>query len=270
VSTSPLIELVGATKRFPSGTGTVLTAVRELSLTVEAGEFVAVVGPTGCGKSTTLSLVSGLEPASAGEVRVHGEPVVSIPDGVGYVFQNDAVMPWRSVLDNVASGPRFRGVPKARARALAADWVERVGLAGFEKYYPHQLSGGMRKRVALAQTLVTQPRIMLMDEPFSALDVQTRALMQDELLRLWSGTGAAVVFVTHDLEEAVALADRVVVLTTSPATVKDVFAVDLPRPREVEELRLTEAFLRIYREVWQSLRVEVDKARATGGTADVA
>ena len=266
---SPLIELIGATKRFPSGSGSVHTAVRDLTLTVQPGEFVAVVGPTGCGKSTTLSLVSGLQPASAGQVRVHGEPVTSIPDGVGYMFQNDAVMPWRSVLDNVASGPRFRGESKAEARRQAADWVERVGLAGFEKYYPHQLSGGMRKRVALAQTLVTSPRIMLMDEPFSALDVQTRSLMQDELLRLWSGSGAAVIFVTHDLEEAIALADRVIVLTSSPATVKDVFDVGLPRPRKVEELRITEEFLAIYREVWDSLRTEVEKARK-GGTANVA
>ncbi|WAL66563.1 ABC transporter ATP-binding protein [Amycolatopsis cynarae] len=265
----PLIELIGATKRFPSGTGSVHTAVSDLTLSVRPGEFVAVVGPTGCGKSTTLSLVSGLQPPSAGQVRVHGKPVESIPDGVGYMFQTDAVMPWRSVLDNVASGPRFRGVPKAEAREQAADWISRVGLAGFEKYYPHQLSGGMRKRVALAQTLVTSPRILLMDEPFSALDVQTRALMQDELLRLWSGTGAAVIFVTHDLEEAVALADRVVVLTSSPATVKDVFDVGLPRPRKVEELRLTEEFLAIYREVWESLRTEVEKSRA-GGRADVA
>ncbi|GHF45099.1 NitT/TauT family transport system ATP-binding protein [Amycolatopsis bartoniae] len=266
---SPLIELIGATKRFPSGSGSVHTAVRDLDLAVAPGEFVAVVGPTGCGKSTTLSLISGLQPASAGQVKVNGQPVTSIPDGVGYMFQTDAVMPWRSVLDNVASGPRFRGASKAEARKQAADWIERVGLAGFEKYYPHQLSGGMRKRVALAQTLVTKPAIMLMDEPFSALDVQTRALMQDELLRLWSGSGAAVVFVTHDLEEAIALADKVVVLTTSPATVKDVFAVDLPRPRKVEELRITEDFLRIYREVWESLRVEVEKARRKG-TADVA
>ncbi|HET6500953.1 MAG TPA: ABC transporter ATP-binding protein [Amycolatopsis sp.] len=265
----PLIELIGATKRFPSGSGSVHTAVRELTLAVAPGEFVAVVGPTGCGKSTTLSLVSGLQRPSAGEVRVHGRPVTSIPDGVGYVFQNDAVLPWRSVLDNVASGPRFRGVPRSRARQQAAEWVRRVGLGGFERYYPHQLSGGMRKRVALAQTLVTDPSIMLMDEPFSALDVQTRSLMQDELLRLWSGSGAAVVFVTHDLEEAISLADRVVVLTAGPATVKATFDIGLPRPRKVEELRLTEEFLRIYREVWESLRAEVEKSRKAGA-ADVA
>ena len=262
----PLIELIGATKRFPSGSGSVHTAVRELSMTVDPGEFVAVVGPTGCGKSTTLSLVSGLQPASAGQVRVNGAEVTAIPDGVGYMFQTDAVMPWRSVLDNVASGPRFRGESKVDARAKAADWIGRVGLAGFEKYYPHQLSGGMRKRVALAQTLVTDPKILLMDEPFSALDVQTRALMQDELLRLWSGSGAAVIFVTHDLDEAIALADKVVVLTTSPATVKDVFEVPLERPRKVEDLRLTEEFRKIYSDIWESLRGEVDKARQKGVT----
>jgi NitT/TauT family transport system ATP-binding protein len=256
-----VIELRGATKRFRGTSGGIHTAVHDLTMTVAANEFVAVVGPTGCGKSTTLSLVSGLEPPSTGEVLVAGSPVRGIPDGVGYMFQNDAVLPWRSVLDNVAAGPRYRGESRSAARARARTWVERVGLAGFEGYYPHQLSGGMRKRVALAQTLVNQPSILLMDEPFSALDVQTRSLMQDELLRLWSGTGAAVIFVTHDLEEAIALADRVIVMTASPATVKASFRVPLDRPRDVEELRLSTEFLEIYREIWQSLRDEVEKAR---------
>jgi NitT/TauT family transport system ATP-binding protein len=257
-----VIALRNATKRFPGTGGEPHTAVRDLTFSVQAGEFVAVVGPTGCGKSTTLSLVSGLAPASSGEVEVDGRPVRGIPDGIGYMFQTDAIMPWRSVVDNVAAGPRYRGVPKAAAREKAMVWVERVGLAAFAKYYPHQLSGGMRKRVALAQTLVNEPRIMLMDEPFSALDVQTRALMQDELLRLWAGTGAAVVFVTHDLEEAIALADRVVVMTSSPATVKAIFDVPLPRPRDVEEIRLTPAFVEAYREIWSSLREEVARARS--------
>ncbi|WP_345129057.1 ABC transporter ATP-binding protein [Dactylosporangium darangshiense] len=254
-----MIELRGATKRFRGSSG-IMTAVHDLTISIRPGEFVAVVGPTGCGKSTTLSLVSGLEPPSSGEVLVDGAPVRGIPAGVGYMFQQDAILPWKNVLDNVAAGPRFRGVPKARARADAATWVERVGLAGFEAYYPHQLSGGMRKRVALAQTLVNEPKIILMDEPFSALDVQTRALMQDELLRLWAGT-AAVIFVTHDLEEAIALADRVIVLTAVPATVKADFTINLPRPRDVEEIRLTTAFLDIYREIWDSLREEVARAR---------
>jgi sulfonate transport system ATP-binding protein len=260
----PVIELRQATKRFRGSSGGVHTAVSDLTMTVAPGEFVAVVGPTGCGKSTTLSLVSGLEPPSAGEALVGGSPVRGIPDGIGYMFQQDAIMPWRSVVDNVAAGPRYRGATKAAARAKARDWVQRVGLGGFERYYPHQLSGGMRKRVALAQTLVNEPRIMLMDEPFSALDVQTRALMQDELLRLWSGSEAAVVFVTHDLEEAIALADRVIVMTASPATVKGSFDVPIERPRDVEEIRLSTEFLEIYREIWNSLREEVETARERG------
>jgi NitT/TauT family transport system ATP-binding protein len=264
------IQLRGATKRFRSSSGGVHTAVRDLDLSVRTGEFVAVVGPTGCGKSTTLSLVSGLEPPSAGEVLVYGTPVTEIPKGVGYMFQSDAVLPWRSVLDNVATGPRYRGASKREARERARDWVERVGLGGFESYYPHQLSGGMRKRVALAQTLVNEPSILLMDEPFSALDVQTRGLMQDELLRLWAETsGAAVVFVTHDLEEAVVLGDRVVVMTAGPATVKASFDVPLKRPRDAEEIRLTREFLDIYREVWESLReeVQITRERSAGHAA---
>ncbi len=258
---TPLVQLKSATKRFPNGRGGLHTAIRDVDLDVGAGQFVAVVGPTGCGKSTTLSLISGLQPASAGTVTVGGEPVRGIPEGVGYMFQSDAMLPWRSVLANVAAGPQWRGVAKDEARRRARDWIARVGLEGFENYYMHQLSGGMRKRVALAQTLVNEPRILLMDEPFSALDVQTRALMQQELLRLWAGSGAAVVFVTHDLEEAIVLADRVVVMTASPARVKASYQVHLERPRDVEELRTTTAFIDIYREIWKSLSSEVDLAR---------
>ncbi len=261
---TPVVQLRNATKRFLTSAGTAHTAVLDIDLDVRAGEFVAVVGPTGCGKSTTLSLISGLAPPSDGTVLVDGAPVVGIPAGVGYMFQADAMLPWRTVLANVAAGPRWRGVPKAEAHAKAREWITRVGLAGFEDYYMHQLSGGMRKRVALAQTLVTEPRILLMDEPFSALDVQTRALMQDELLRLWGGTDAAVVFVTHDLEEAISLADRVVVMTAGPARVKQEFRIDLPRPRDVEELRMTHAFVAVYREIWACLSSEVAVAREAG------
>ncbi|HTL22647.1 MAG TPA: ATP-binding cassette domain-containing protein, partial [Mycobacteriales bacterium] len=164
------IRLSGATKAFPTRDGS-YTAIHDVDLTVRRGEFVSVVGPTGCGKSTTLSLVSGLEPATAGLVEVDGRPVVGIPEGLGYMFQSDAVLPWRSVLDNVAAGPRYRGTAKRDAQEQARDWVQRVGLGGFEDYHPHQLSGGMRKRVALAQTLINEPSILLMDEPFGALDV---------------------------------------------------------------------------------------------------
>ena len=263
-SENTAIRLSGATKAFPTRDGLTYTAIRDVDLTVRRGEFVSVVGPTGCGKSTTLSLVSGLHPATSGRVEVDGRDVDGIPDGLGYMFQQDAVLPWRTVLDNVAAGPRYRGTPKREAQALAQDWVVKVGLAGFEDYHPHQLSGGMRKRVALAQTLINEPSILLMDEPFGALDVQTREHMQDLLLDLWSGTGAAVVFVTHDLTEAIALADTVVVMTAGPATVKASVPVSLDRPRQVEEIRLTPAFIELYRHIWESLRVEVELTRTRG------
>src|SRR5204862_6274955 len=209
---TPAIELRGVTKRFLAPSGGIYTALRDLNLAVEPGEFCAVVGPTGCGKSTTLSLISGLEPASAGEVLVDGAPVTGIGPGIASMFQTDAVFPWKSVLGNVAAGPLFRGAPKRQALDNARDWLRRVGLSGFADRHPHQLSGGMRKRVALAQSLINEPRILLMDEPFSALDVQTRSIMENELLSLWANTRASVVFVTHDLEEAIALADRVFVI----------------------------------------------------------
>jgi len=262
----PAISLRDATKQFATKSGQPFTAIHDVTLDIAPGEFVTVVGPTGCGKSTTLSLVSGLEPATVGSVAVAGEPVSGIPAGVGYMFQADAILPWKTVLDNIALGLRYRKMPAKQAHERARDWIQRVGLAGFEDRYPHQLSGGMRKRVAMAQTLITEPTVLLMDEPFGALDVQTRELMQDELLRLWSGSGAAVVFVTHDLTEAIALADRVVVMTAGPATIKDIVAIDLPRPRKVEEIRLTEEFTELYRRVWDSLREEVEITRARGAS----
>jgi NitT/TauT family transport system ATP-binding protein len=259
----PAIELKGVTKDFKSPDGSLYRALRDLDLTVAQGEFCAVVGPTGCGKSTTLTLISGLERASAGQVQVQGEPVRGITPGVGFMFQTDAILPWKTVLDNVAAGPRFRGVAKAKALGTARDWIRRVGLAGFENRFPHQLSGGMRKRVALAQNLINEPRILLMDEPFSALDVQTRAIMSGELLTLWEQTRPAVVFVTHDLEEAIALADKVVVLTAGPGgTVKATYGVTLPRPRVVQEIRFQPEFVALYQQIWEALRAEVDIAYA--------
>jgi NitT/TauT family transport system ATP-binding protein len=183
--------------------------------------------------------------------------VQGIDRRIGYVFQTDAIFPWKNVLSNVVAGPLFRSQPKATALQLAHDWITRVGLAGFEDRYPHQLSGGMRKRVALAQTFINEPQILLMDEPFSALDVQTRTLMGNELLKLWSSISASVVFVTHDLEEAIALADRVCVLTAGPATVKGIYTIDLPRPRNVAEIRFEPRFVQLYHDIWEDLRNEV-------------
>jgi len=183
--------------------------------------------------------------------------VTGIGTGIGYVFQSDAVFPWKTVLENVAAGPRYRGITNRDAREQAREWISRVGLSGFEDRYPYQLSGGMRKRVALAQSLINNPQILLMDEPFSALDVQTRSLMENELLGLWAASSASVVFVTHDLEEAISLSDRVFVITAGPGTVKSNYKVDLPRPRNVAEIRFEPHFGEIYQEIWNDLRDEV-------------
>jgi NitT/TauT family transport system ATP-binding protein len=254
---TPAIELRGVTKRFLTPSGGIYTALHDLNLAVQPGEFCAVVGPTGCGKSTTLALISGLEPASEGEVEVLGKPVRGIAEEIGYVFQTDAVFPWKTVLDNIAAGPRYHGQTTAQARSMAREWIGRVGLTGFEDRYPYQLSGGMRKRVALAQSLINEPKILLMDEPFSALDVQTRALMENELLSLWANTRASVVFVTHDLEEAIAMADRVFVISAGPGTVKANYPVPLSRPRNVTEIRMQPQFSQIYSEIWNDLKDEV-------------
>jgi len=255
------VEFTGVTKRFVSPKGAVMTAIRDVNLTIEPGEFCAIVGPTGCGKSTTLTLAAGLDRPSAGEVRVSGKVVEGITKGAGFVFQTDALMPWKSVLANVALGPTFGGVPKQKAYDMARRWLQVVGLTGFDNHYPHQLSGGMRKRVALAAALMTEPTMLLMDEPFSALDVQTRAIMSNELLAMWEKIKPCVLFVTHDLEEAIALADKVAVMTVGPGTVKAVFKVDLPRPRgAVQDIRFHPRFLELYQQIWEALREEVSRA----------
>jgi NitT/TauT family transport system ATP-binding protein len=239
------------------------TAVADTSLRVRSGEFVSVVGPTGCGKSTLLNIGAGLLAPSAGEVRVFGEPLQGINRRAGYMFQSDALMPWRSAIDNVMVGLEYRGLPEAQAREQARAWLERVGLSDFEDRYPHQLSGGMRKRTALAQTLALDPDIILMDEPFSALDIQTRQLMENEVLDLWAAKRKAVLFITHDLDEAIAMSDRVVVLSAGPATRPiGEFEIDLPRPRDVAEIRAHPSFLELHSQIWSVLREEVLKGYA--------
>jgi NitT/TauT family transport system ATP-binding protein len=257
------IEIEGVTKRFLTPKGDVFTAIQDVSFTVEPGQFCAVVGPTGCGKSTTLGMVSGLDKPSEGTVKVGGKVVDGITDGVSFMFQADALLPWKTVLANVALGPIFKGVGKVEAQTRARDWLRRVGLAGFEDRYPHQLSGGMRKRVAMAAALINEPKILMMDEPFGALDVQTKAIMSNELLGLWEQSRPAVLFITHDLDEAVALADKVVVMTSSPGTVKAVYDIDLPRPRgNVQDIRFEPRFLELQHQIWDTLREEVERAYA--------
>ncbi|TNF59826.1 MAG: ABC transporter ATP-binding protein [Burkholderiales bacterium] len=236
------------------------TAVAGVTLTVAAGEFVSVVGPTGCGKSTLLNVAAGLLVPSKGAVTIFGKPLTDINTRAGYMFQADSLMPWRTALENVMAGLQFRGVPDAQAREQAEAWLRRVGLGGFGDRYPHQLSGGMRKRTSLAQTLVLDPDIILMDEPFSALDIQTRQLMENEVLDLWQSKKKAVLFITHDLDEAIAMSDRVVILSAGPAARPiGEFSIDIERPRDVAEVKTTPRFLELHAAIWAVLREEVLK-----------
>lgn len=256
------IELQGVSCTFVSADAPDqrYTAVQNVDLRVDAGEFVSVVGPTGCGKSTLLNVAAGLLAPSTGSVRIFGEPLQSTNARAGYMFQAESLMPWRTGLQNVMAGLQFRGVPDAQAREQAEDWLRRVGLGGFGDRYPHQMSGGMRKRTSLAQTLVLDPDIILMDEPFSALDIQTRQLMENEVLELWQSKKKAVLFITHDLDEAIAMSDRVVVLSAGPAShpIGD-FRIDMPRPRDVTEIKTTTRFLELHAAIWAVLRDEVLK-----------
>ena len=239
------------------------TAVANSTLSVAPGEFVSVVGPTGCGKSTLLTIAAGLLAPSSGVVESFGEPVNGVNKRSGYMFQGEALLPWRCALDNVVAGLEFAGVERAQACEQGREWMKRVGLSGFEDRYPHQMSGGMRKRTMLAQTLIRDPDLILMDEPFSALDIQTRQLMENEVLELWMAKRKAVLFITHDLDEAIAMSDRVVVLSAGPGTHPiGEFVIDLPRPRDVAEVRMQPRFIELHGAIWAVLRDEVLKGYA--------
>lgn len=259
------LSLDGVTCTFVSreGGGHRYTAVANASLAIAPGEFVSVVGPTGCGKSTLLNVGAGLLAPSSGTVRVFGQPLSGVNRRAGYMFQGEALLPWRNALDNVTAGLQFAREPADEAERRGREWMRRVGLGGSEHRYPHQMSGGMRKRVMLAQTLIRDPDIILMDEPFSALDIQTRQLMENEVLDLWMAKRKAVLFITHDLDEAIAMSDRVVVLSAGPGTHPiGEFAIDLPRPRDVAEVRVHPRFVELHAAIWDVLREEVLKGYA--------
>jgi NitT/TauT family transport system ATP-binding protein len=266
---APSVSLAEVTIAFRLAVGATYTAVQDASLTVGESEFVAIVGPTGCGKSTLLNVAAGLLAPSAGQVEVFGAPLAGLNRDAGYLFQSDALFPWKTAIENVAIGLEIGGTPRADARARAQRWMARVGLAGFGARYPHMLSGGQRKRVGLAQVLIRDPRILLMDEPFGPLDAQTRQIMGNLLLDLWSVDRKAVLFVTHDLEEAIALSDRVVIMSAGPAArIIGDWKVPLPRPRDIAEVKLAKAFQDLHRDIWAVLKEEVLKGYAqTEGAA---
>src|SRR5450755_1983163 len=241
-------------------------AVDRATLNVADGEFAAIVGPTGCGKSTLLNIVAGLMPPSAGGVDIFGTPLTTLNRQAGYLFQADALFPWKTALENVAIGLETAGTPTAQARQRAQAWLTRVGLGSFGDRYPHMLSGGQRKRVGLAQVLIRDPKILLMDEPFGPLDAQTRQIMGNLLLELWNADRKAVLFVTHDLEEAIALADRVVIMSAGPsARIIGDWRVPLGRPRDIFEVRLQKEFHSLHHEIWSVLKAEVLKGYAQSG-----
>lgn len=253
---TPSLQVTGLGRSFRSPDGGTVVALRDVDLAVSSGEFVSIVGASGSGKSTLLRIVDGLIPPTSGRIEVDGRPVVGPGRDRAFVFQQDNLLPWRTVIDNVGYGLALAGTPKAEAKARSQELIDLAGLGGFESYYPHQISGGMRQRANVARALVMDPRILLLDEPFAALDAQTREIMQAELLRIWSDQRKTVLFVTHQIDEAVYLSDRVVVLSARPGTVREVVAVDLPRPRELG-IKRTPAFLEIVDHIWRLIEEEV-------------
>ena len=257
------ISLAQVSIAFLLSDGGIYPAVAATDLDVGEREFVAIVGPTGCGKSTLLNVSAGLIQPHTGVVSIHGARLTGLNRAAGYLFQQDALMPWKSAIDNVAIGLEVAGVARPDALQQARHWLERVGLASFADRYPHLLSGGQRKRVGLAQVLIRKPRILLMDEPFGPLDAQTRVIMGDLLLQLWSDDRKAVLFVTHDLEEAIALADRVVIMSAGPQSrIIGDYPIPLTRPRDIAEIKLEPQFHAIHREIWNTLKAEVLKTYA--------
>ena len=257
----PVVRLSHVDVAFPEPKGGIFKAVSDASLDVAGSEFVAIVGPTGCGKSTLLNCAAGLLKPAAGIVEIFGAELVGLNARAGYLFQQDALMPWKTARGNIALALEVGGTTKLEAGERAQVWLTRVGLKTFGDRYAHQLSGGQRKRVALAQVLIRDPKILLMDEPFGPLDAQTRQIMGNLLLNLWAADKKAVLFVTHDLEEAIALADRVVIMSAGPeARIIGDHTIDLVRPRDATEVRLQPRFHDIYKAIWTQLRAEVIKA----------
>jgi len=256
------IEVKGLSKSFQLA-GSSIEAVRDVSFCVRRGEFVALLGPSGSGKSTILNMIATLVRPSSGEILIDGAPVIpgKATPGVGYVFQRDTLFPWRTVADNIGYGLQLAGLPDAERKERIAACVVQAGLQGFEHAYPSALSGGMRQRAALMRTLVVEPQILLMDEPFGALDTHTKIGMHEVLLRIWEREQQTVLFVTHDLGEALTLADRIILFSARPGRIKDIFEIDFARPRDAVKVRETPRYAELFQRIWHSLGEEFVKSR---------
>jgi NitT/TauT family transport system ATP-binding protein len=252
-----MIEFSSVSKRFVKS-GRPIEVLEDITFEVRAGEFSALVGPSGCGKSTLLNMAAGLVAPSAGQVRYGGQRITNVNTRVGYVTQRDNLLPWRSVRDNVELALEIRGgFSRSQRKTMVATLLDRLGLTGFEDHFPAELSGGMRKRVTLARTLIYSPESMFLDEPFGALDAQLKLVLQDQLLHLWEESHKTVLFVTHDLPEAIALADRVIVLSARPGRIKAILDIDLPRPRDAFRVRFTDQFQRLHELLWNTIEADV-------------
>ena len=254
-----ILELKDVTVSFPSPDGAALTALKGMDLSVNQGELVAMVGPSGCGKSTALNVLAGQVVPISGQVRLAGELVKGMLPSVGYISQADTLLPWRTVLDNVALAMELRGVSKKERQEVARELMAKMGLSGFEDNYPRELSGGMKKRAAIARVLAVDPAILMMDEPFGPLDALTKEKLQDEILALWESTGCTILYVTHDLTEAITLADRVVLMSARPGRVAGEYPIDLPRPRRVMDVKFTPHFVELEKTIWQDLQRELHR-----------
>lgn len=259
-----LLELENVTVSFPQKKGRPpLVALENMALFVEEGELVVLVGPSGCGKTTVLNILAGQIAPTVGQVRLAGEPIHGMLPSMGYISQSDALLPWRTVLDNVALAMELRGVPKVQRRERARALMAKMGLEGFEENYPRELSGGMKKRAAIARVLAVDPSILMMDEPFAPLDALTRQRLQDEILSLWESTNCTILYVTHDLTEAITLADRVLLLSRRPGRVVEEYRIDLPRPRRVMDVKFSPQFVDLEKAIWHDLRVQLEEERGT-------
>lgn len=254
---NPIIELEGVFKRYGD-----MLALDDVSLRIEKGEFVVIVGASGCGKSTTLNMIAGFDHPSEGLVKVEGRQVTEVSPNTGMVFQQYALFPWLSVLDNIAYGLKMKGMKKAERRAVAQQFVDMVGLKGFENAYPKQLSGGMKQRVTIARVLANDPAVMLFDEPFAALDAMTRQVLQEELVRIYEQSGKTVVFITHSIDEALMLSSRILIMSARPGKIAQDIVNDLPHPRNAD-VQLSEQYLAMKQKIWKTVQGEVAKSLAT-------